>query len=161
VITTTTSSRTSRFTTAHTNNPYRCCFVNPAGSYHSTTQFDTIPQEPTDFLCDAFGAWGARSYAPNPPSKITIEHPYISFSHHPFATKVPLFFQAGNGEVLFGDICELYEEMQGVEGNVVTLELTEGDAPHDVLYVGDKVGFEVEAEDMVAKAGRWIGEVAR
>lgn len=44
---------------------------------------------------------------------------------------------------------------------MVTLELTEGDAPHDVLYVGDKVGFEVEAEDMVAKAGRWLDDVAR
>jgi len=147
--------------TAQTDNLRRCCFVNPSTSYHSTTHYDTIPQTHTDYLCGAFGAWGARSYAPNPPSTITIEHPYISFSHHPFATKVPLFFQAGTGEALFVEICAFYEEMNGVTGNVVKLELTEGDAPHDLVYVGDKVGFEVEAEDMVAKAGRWLSEVTR
>jgi len=51
--------------------------------------------------------------------------------------------------------------MRKVQGNVVELEVTEGDAPHDVMYVGDKVGFEVEAEEMMAKAGRWVGEVGR
>jgi len=143
------------------NKSYRCCFVNPSTSYHSTTHYDNIPQTKTDYLCGSFGAWGARSYAPHPSSSITIEHPYISFAHHPFATKVPLFFQAGNGEALFTEICAFYEEMKGMKGNVMQLELTEGDAPHDVLYVGDKLGFEVEAEEMLAKAGRWTREVAR
>lgn len=74
---------------------------------------------------------------------------------------MPLFFQAGDGEALYTEICEMVEEMKKQRGNVVELEVTGGHAPHDLILVGDKVGFEVEAEEGVARAARWTGEVAK
>lgn len=142
------------------NLSHRSLFVNPSLSYHSTTHYDNIPQSRTDYLCASFGAWGARSYAPNPPSTIKIEHPYISFSGHPFSTKVPLWFNVCSGEAQWNEVREVHEEMQDVKGNVVELDITQGEAPHDIILVGDKVGFEIEAEEAAARAGRWLSEVA-
>lgn len=100
--------------------------------------------EPTDYLVERFGAWGAHSIRPSEASGITLGHPSICISGNAFATPTPLLFLAGESEVLYDDIVKLYEEFKVIKGNIVGLEVMK-DAVHDIILIGSFVRFVCEA----------------
>ncbi|KIN06816.1 hypothetical protein OIDMADRAFT_108499 [Oidiodendron maius Zn] len=100
--------------------------------------------EPTDYLVEQFGVWGAKSMKPSEASGITLEHPSICILGNAFATPTPLLFIAGGSEVLYDDILEMYEEFKVVKGNKVGLEVVK-EAVHDIILTGYCVRFINEA----------------
>lgn len=66
-----------------------------------------------------------------------------------------MFFSTGECEVLFDDDVRAYEEFVAV-GTTAELSVEEG-AVHDIILVGDKMGFGREAEESVRRAGDFWG----
>ena len=106
----------------------------------------------TDFINGNFVAWGSRTYVPD---SMSASHPYISPINQPFKSKTPLWIQTGGLEVLYDDDVKLADNMRGVEGNKVEL-VVEPYAPHDVILLGDKLGFVAEAERLTKKAVEFL-----
>ncbi|PIA94788.1 hypothetical protein CB0940_08038 [Cercospora beticola] len=129
-------------------------WVSPLGSL-TAESFNKSPNLGTDYVTAAFGAWGARTYQPLPSTGATLDHPYISFLSHAFATKIPIYISTGECEMLFHDDVALYEEMRAVEGNDVHLQVEEH-AVHDTILAGPLVGFEKEAVVAAKRAGEWL-----
>jgi acetyl esterase/lipase len=69
-------------------------------------------------------------------------------------TDVPLFVNTGSGEVLYFDDVEWTEKMRKA-GNDVTLDV-EKNVPHDILLVGNILGFDKEAQAGARRAGDWL-----
>ena len=130
-------------------------WVDPVGG---NARFSESPNEPTDYISPAFGAWGARCYLPLKETDLT--NSYIDILHHPFKTETPLYFSVGENEMLLHDdfvTAERFEQL----GNNVTKSL-EARCPHDTILVGAKTGFEREACEAAQKAGIWLdGIVSR
>lgn len=124
-------------------------WVDPVGG---NPRFNQSPNEPTDYLSPAFGAWGARCYLPLKSTKITDS--YIDILHHPFRTDTPLYFSVGENEVLMRDDFETAEKFEKL-GNKVAISLEER-CPHDIILVGAKTGFGREACEAAQKAGAWL-----
>lgn len=133
-------------------------WANPASSYRSHDSFNGSPNVATDYISAEFGTWGAECYAPEPSTGLDISSPYISFGGQPFATPVPLYISTGECEVLLHDDVKLYEEMRAVKGNTVELSVEEH-AVHDIILVGDKMGFEKEALQAAKRAGKWLSSL--
>ena len=129
-------------------------WVNP-GAALIPGSISQSPKEPTDYLNEDFGAWGARSIKPSAASGMTLEHPNIAIQGNAFPTPTPLFFSAGECEMLFSDVVETYEQFKGVQGNKATLEIQNG-AVHDIILIGDKVGFAKEAALSAKRAGEFL-----
>lgn len=114
------------------------------------------PHRGTDFIPATYPGWGARCYGgsardnPHPQSD-----PYVSPLGHPFATPVPIWASAGAAEMFFERILQWAGEMRGVPGNRVEACEEEG-AVHDSFFVGELLGFEESANEVTAKAGRWV-----
>lgn len=106
----------------------------------------------TDYINGIFGAWGARTYVPN---SMSAAHPYISPINHPFKCKTPLWIQTGGLEVLYDDDVKLADNLKGIEGNKVEL-VVEPYAPHDIILLGDKLGFVAEADRATKKAVEFL-----
>ena len=107
----------------------------------------------SDYLPESFLTWGARAYAGGLPEPTS--HPYITPLGHPFATPVPIFVSAGSAELFYDSNLRWAEMMNGVGGNVVEFHSEEGSC-HDTLLVGDKLGFEMSAQDSVLKLRSFI-----
>jgi acetyl esterase/lipase len=112
----------------------------------------------TDYLSASFVLWGSRAYMGNSISEL-IKSPYIAVKDAPFKTDVPLFMNTGGAEVLFFDDVEWAEGMKKA-GSDVTVDI-EDKVPHDILLVGDMLGFQVEATAMARRAGEWLKSVRR
>ena len=134
-------------------------WVNPGGALIPGT-FYASPQEPTDYLCEGFGAWGARCITPSKASGVTLEHPSICIQGNAFATRTPLYFFVGGCEVLFHDLVKMYEEFKAVKGNKVKLEIEDA-AVHDIILIGHMVGFEKEAAFGAKTAGEFLKTVTK
>lgn len=106
----------------------------------------------TDYVPDAFGRWGAKSYKPSEASGITLLDPYLRFVEHEFFTPTPLFFSAGECEALYDDIVKTYEAMKAVEGNKCVLKI-EKDAPHDSILIAPISGWGDQAIETAKAAG--------
>ncbi|KAI9695595.1 MAG: hypothetical protein M1820_008520 [Bogoriella megaspora] len=99
----------------------------------------------TDFLPSGLLEWGAKAYGPLPPDVSEDVQAYVSPMGHPFATKTPVWVNAGSAEIFHNDISEFAKEMEGVAGNRVRY-FDSPNMPHDIL-VGVNVmpvGKEVE-----------------
>jgi acetyl esterase/lipase len=118
-----------------------CSYVHNNPNYH------------TDFLSPPFTQWGSKAYAGLPGLK-TLSQPYINAKLKPFKTDVPLWVTTGGAEVLYFDDVEWYEKAKEA-GNDVTLHV-EPNVPHDILLVGDPMGFAKEANNSAKKAGEWL-----
>jgi acetyl esterase/lipase len=118
-----------------------CSYVHDNANYH------------TDYLSPAFTAWGSLAYA-GLPGLTVLSQPYINHKAKMFKTEVPLWVHTGSAELLFFDDKEWAEKMKEA-GNDVTLVI-EKNVPHDILLVGDVLGFAKEATDSAKKAGEWI-----
>ncbi|MCJ1305482.1 hypothetical protein MMC08_008296 [Hypocenomyce scalaris] len=126
-------------------------WVNIAGSADPRS-VDTNRHYSTDFLSGVFPAWGARTYVPD---SLSATHPYISPLDHPFESKTPIWIQTGGVEILYDDNVKLADQLRGIDGNKVEL-VVEPYAPHDIISVGDKLGFEAEANRVAKKAGEFL-----
>jgi acetyl esterase/lipase len=83
-----------------------------------------------------------------------LESPYAVHKMTTFSTSVPLFVNTGSGEVLYFDDVEWAEKMLDA-GNDVTLDV-EKNVPHDILLVGNILGFDKEAQACAKRAGDWL-----
>lgn len=129
-------------------------WVNPAGALVPGS-FAQSPQEPTDYLNENFGLWGAKAITPSKASGVTLEHPNICILGNAFATPTPLYFSTGECEILYHDNLKIYEEFKAVSGNKVKLEI-EKDAVHDIILIGHAVGFEKAAALAAKRAGEFL-----
>jgi len=125
-------------------------WVNP-GDTLTPGNFSQSPHEPTDYLNESFGQWGARSITPNAASGVTLKHPNIDIQNNAFETPTPLFFSAGECEMLFHDIVKTCDAFKSISGNKVALEIEKG-AVHDIILIGKVVGMEKEAAFGVKRA---------
>lgn len=107
----------------------------------------------TDYMNAPFTRWGSTAYAGLSDLKI-LDQPYISHKNRAFKTDVPLWVNTGSSEVLYYDSTEWCEKMKAI-GNNVTLDV-EKYAPHDILLVGNILGFEKEAENSAKRAAEWL-----
>jgi acetyl esterase/lipase len=107
----------------------------------------------SDYLSYEFTRWGCLAYAGSASEKI-LSSPYISHLGKPFKTKVPLFINAGDAEVLYFDIEPFAKQMQK-EGNEVTWDVQKN-VPHDVLLLGNVLGFDKQAQEQTKRAGEWV-----
>jgi acetyl esterase/lipase len=107
----------------------------------------------TDYLSHPFTVWGVNAYR-GQGGKRALESPYASHKKETFLTDVPLFVNTGSGEVLYFDDVEWTEKMRKA-GNDVTLDV-EKNVPHDILLVGNILGFDKEAQAGARRAGDWL-----
>lgn len=107
----------------------------------------------TDFITANFLSWGARAYIP---SHMDPGGPYFSPADHPFETETPLWIHLGGLELLYAEVVRFAEGMRGITGNKVDLYI-EPFAPHDILSVGNLIGFATEATRGVKLAGEFLG----
>lgn len=131
-------------------------WINPAdtsGSY----AYDN-DHYATDYISTPFTAWGSAAYA-GLAGPETLQQAYISHKHHAFNTPSPLFVNTGGGEVLYYDVVE-WAEMMGKAGNEVKIDV-EPTAPHDIVLVGNLIGFQKEANHCAKRAGEWLQEVRK
>jgi acetyl esterase/lipase len=106
----------------------------------------------SDYLSHAFVAWGSAAYA----GKNDIVHnKYVNMTMRSFSTKVPIWVSAGTVELLYDDDKEWARMMGEVEGNRVEFYGEEG-APHDVMLVGETLGFVESARRIAKSAGEFI-----
>jgi hypothetical protein len=117
--------------------------------------FSSSPYEPTDYLNESFGAWGARAITPSKASGITLEHPNICITGNAFATPTPLYFSVGECEMLYPGDVKSYEEFNAIPGNKAKLEIEKA-AVHDIILIGNAVGFEKEAALAAKRAGEFL-----
>lgn len=116
------------------------------------------PNYGTDFICTEFARWGSSAVIGW--GRIDPAGPYLSPLHHPFKMgdgEVPLFVHAGGAEVLVDDVKEFARRFEGAGWNKVHLGISEH-CPHDILLLGDRFGFEREAEEAAREAGRFFVE---
>jgi acetyl esterase/lipase len=118
-----------------------CSYVYDNANYH------------TDYLSPAFTKWGSAAYA-GLPGLASLAQPYINHKMKMFKTEVPMWVNTGGAELLYFDDKEWAETMKDA-GNDVTLDV-EKHVPHDVLLVGDMLGFGREATNVAKHAGEWL-----
>ena len=111
------------------------------------------PNYATDYLSHPFTKWGVNAYRGQGGVK-ALESPYAALKNETFLTDVPIFANTGSGEVLYFDDVEWAEKMLKA-GNDVTLDV-EKNVPHDVLLIGNILGFDREAQACAKRAGDWL-----
>jgi acetyl esterase/lipase len=129
-------------------------WVNPGRSLITDPPFFSTNAK-TDYLNDAFGAWGARTYTPRPETGITMAHPNICFTGNAFATPTPLFFGIGECEALQKDILQAAQDFKNVPGNNVEIHVQDK-AVHDIILLGNIVGFEKENTLAMKAANKFL-----
>jgi acetyl esterase/lipase len=101
-----------------------------------------------------FARWGAATISGY--GVIDPAGPYLSPLRNLFELEesLPVYVNAGGGEVLRNDIenfCQRYEK----HGWNIHLDVSEG-CPHDILLLGDTMGFGAEAKKAAENARRFL-----
>lgn len=138
--------------------PKACLIFSPSVDYSvegDSQQMNKHRNHKTDYMEGRMAAWGARAFAPSP---IRLDGPYLSPALHPFATPVPIFVQAGGAEVLCDTIRAFAEAMRAVPGNRIQY-VEVPDAPHDIFMVGNVLGWQKEAEEVVDAAAAFVSRI--
>jgi acetyl esterase/lipase len=104
----------------------------------------------TDYLNSAFGHWGAQTFS----AHLNPYDPYMTCSGNAFLSKSPIWVQTGTGEVLYPGNLEIAHQFRKI-GTVVEVEESEA-APHDIILVGNLVGFQKAARIAATKAGDFL-----
>ncbi|TGO57971.1 hypothetical protein BCON_0060g00450 [Botryotinia convoluta] len=115
--------------------------------------FHASPHSRTDYLNEGFGIWGAKGLTPLEGTGVELSHPNISFVGNPFKSPTPLFFSAGECEVLFDDVVRVHNQFTEA-GNKTELQIEEG-AVHDIILIGNLLGFKEEARLAAKRAGEF------
>jgi acetyl esterase/lipase len=108
------------------------------------------PQAHSDYLASDIVYWGSTTLC----SKVDAGNPYISPLDHAFESKSPMFIQTGRAEVLYDDNAEIAQQFKD-KGTKVKL-LVKRNAPHDIIFVGHIIGFDVEAAESANEAGEFL-----
>lgn len=127
-------------------------WVQPSGGLDMDT-FLRNPNFNTDYLPPSFITWGVKAYA-GLAGPSSLSSPYISHLGLPFATATPIYLNTGGAEVLCGDDVQCGQEMKGVAGNRVVVDVEEA-VPHDIVLTGQFNAFHDEAAHCVKRAGEW------
>lgn len=138
--------------------PGRVVLVSPwvQPSEAVTADYTRAPEFATDFLPANFLRWGAETYALQS-DRYEDCGEYIDSLGRPFRTSVPIFVTIGSVEILCPQGAKWVDEMRSVEGNRVEVNFQE-DAPHDVLFVGDKTGWDESVVGVMKKIGKFVDE---
>ncbi|APA11351.1 hypothetical protein SS1G_11601 [Sclerotinia sclerotiorum 1980 UF-70] len=123
------------------------------GSAMVEEKFRENSRATTDYVHEKFASWGAQGLAPLEGTGVQLSDACISYIGNAFRSSTPLFFSAGECEVLFDDIVRVYGEFTEV-GNKTELQI-DGNAVHDIMLTGHIVGFEEEAVLAVKKAAEF------
>ncbi|KAM0548809.1 hypothetical protein ACHAPJ_009665 [Fusarium lateritium] len=116
------------------------------------------PNYKTDYLNMHFARWGATTisgFGHTDPAGA-----YLSPLRNPFQLQnsLPVYVNAGGSEVLCDDIikfCERYKK----NGWKLHLDISKG-CPHDILLLGDRIGFGAEAEKAAEHAKDFLNRYA-
>ncbi|KAJ8069459.1 hypothetical protein OCU04_003113 [Sclerotinia nivalis] len=127
-------------------------WVDPASGMLEE-RFRGSPRAATDYVHERFASWGAKGLAPLEGTGVQLSDACISYVGNAFKSSTPLFFSAGECEVLFDDIVKVYGEFTEV-GNRTELQI-DGYAVHDIILTGHVVGFAEEAALAAKKAGEF------
>jgi len=126
--------------------------VQPSGGLDETA-VTSNPNYNTDYLPPSFITWGLKAYAGLAGTSM-LSSPYISHLGHPFATPTPIYLNTGGAEVLCADDVRCGEEMKGVSGNRVVVDVEDA-VPHDIVLMSQYNAFHEEASRCVKRAGEW------
>ena len=89
-----------------------------------------------DYLPPELLTWAVREYRS---PQLSVSHPYISPSHHPFPTTTPIWISVGNLEIFRDQAVEFADDMQKIPGNHVEFcELS--DVAHDTFMTAHLTG---------------------
>lgn len=110
----------------------------------------------SDYLSPPFTSWGTQAYA-GLAGEPTLSQPYISHRNRTFKTTVPLFVNVGGAEILYYEVVK-WSGIMKAAGNSVTLD-EEKYAPHDIVPLGNLIGFATEATNCAKRVGEWLREV--
>ncbi|KAF4450378.1 hypothetical protein F53441_6502 [Fusarium austroafricanum] len=116
------------------------------------------PNYKTDYLNMHFARWGAATVSGS--GATDPAGPYLSPLRNPFQLEkpLPLYVNAGGSEVLCDDIqnfCIRYIK----HGWPIRLDISVG-CPHDILLLGDRIGFTAEAEKAAKHARSFLNQSA-
>lgn len=114
------------------------------------TNIAKSPQYTTDYLTAGFGQWGASAFS----EKADPKNPYLTPLGNTWASKSPIYIQTGRAEVLYDDNIALAKQFEA-SGSTVKL-LVQPKCPHDIILVGNLVGFEKEAQIAAKQAGEFL-----
>lgn len=106
----------------------------------------------SDFTSPKFLHWGARAYTGG--NMDLARSPYITPVDQAFPLKCPMFVQVGSVEALAAEALQLARTFQG-NGSDVTVFVSE-DAPHDIMLLGEPLGFQEEASQAAREVGTFI-----
>jgi acetyl esterase/lipase len=112
----------------------------------------------TDYLIGNFSNWGANKFTEGLDISDSTLRAYVVQLGHPFHAVSPIWICVGSTEILGPEGLRIGEELRK-SGSVVETHTISG-APHDVLFVGNILGFETEAVEAVKLAHRFIENVA-
>jgi acetyl esterase/lipase len=114
------------------------------------------PNYKTDYLNKQFGRWGADTISDR--GRISPASPYLSPLRHPFELErsLPTFVHAGGAEVLCDDIKDFCEKYRKVGWNA-HLHVSDY-CPHDLLLLGERIGFGVEANLAAEEARKFLSQ---
>jgi acetyl esterase/lipase len=115
---------------------------------------DNSPHYATDYIIGNFQSWGAKNFTEGLELSAGKLRPYIVQSGYPFHSLSPIWVCVGGAEILGPDGIRIAEELRE-HGNMVETHIISG-APHDVMFVGNLMGFEDEAVEATKLAHRFI-----
>jgi acetyl esterase/lipase len=110
----------------------------------------------SDYIHEAFPFWGRDSLSGY--GRFKREDPWISPGLGGAFKIVPrVFVQTGSVEILYNDNARLVDIFRA-EGTDIEWMVSK-DCPHDILLVGDKLGFDKEAAEASKRAGEFVAKV--
>lgn len=112
----------------------------------------------SDYLSPQFTRWGTGAYA-GLMGVESLKQLYITHKNRTFKTKVPMYLNTGGAEVLYYDDVEWAGEMKAA-GNNITLDV-EKNVPHDVVLMGNLLGFDAEVTQCAKRAGEWLKSITK
>jgi acetyl esterase/lipase len=112
----------------------------------------------TDYLVGNFSSWGATRFTESLDLSDEKVRPYITQLGYPFSSVSPIWICVGALEILGPEGLRIGKELQ--EGGSVVETHTISGAPHDVMFVGNILGFDKEAVEAAKIAGHFIENVA-
>jgi acetyl esterase/lipase len=112
----------------------------------------------TDYLVGNFSSWGATNFTQGLDLSDETLRAYVVQLGQPFRAVSPIWICVGSLEILGPEGLHMGEELKR-KGSIVEMHVIP-DAPHDVLFVGNILGFEKEAFEAAKLASRFVDDVS-
>lgn len=119
---------------------------------------DSSAHYTTDYVVGIFQMWGAKKFTDGLELSDPSLRPYIVQLGYPFKSVSPVWLCVGGSEILGPDGIRMAKELEE-HGSIVETHIISG-APHDVMFVGNIMGFEAEAVEATKIAHRFIEAAA-